>query len=117
MATRHDIIRHSTLSILKAIRVLGAAVAERVAGVAKILRNRRNLEFLASLDDRMLRDIGLTRSDLRSALSEAFWRDPGAALISRVGQRGSAKVRRSSVPSVRPPPSGWGGRAMPGHAP
>jgi uncharacterized protein YjiS (DUF1127 family) len=115
MTPRHDIVRHSTLSVLAAIRALAALVAERVARVAKILRHRRDLEFLAGLDDRMLKDIGLTRSDLRFALSEPVWRDPGAALIGRVGQRGAGKSRASSVPSIVPAPGRWDGRAT--HSP
>src|SRR5438552_1035287 len=110
MTPRHEIVRYSTLSVLEAIRALGAVLVERVARLAKILRHRRDLEFLAGLDDRMLKDIGLTRSDLRFALCEPFWRDPGAALISRVGQRGLGKSR-PSVPSVGPA-RGWATRAI-----
>jgi len=115
MTPRHEIVRYSTLSVLQAIRALGAVLVERIARVAKILRHRRDLEFLAGLDDRMLKDIGLTRSDLRFALSEPFWRDPGAVLISHVGQRGAGKSRASSVPSIVPAPGRWDGRAI--HSP
>jgi uncharacterized protein YjiS (DUF1127 family) len=117
MRPRHHIVRHSTLSLLEAMRALSAVVAGRLAHAAKIVRHRRDLEFLARLDDRMLRDIGLTRSDLRYALTEPFWRDPGAALISRVGQRGIGKVRPTSVPSILPAPSGWAARKSPGRVP
>jgi uncharacterized protein YjiS (DUF1127 family) len=106
--TRHWIVQHALVALLRAIRALGTASAERIARVAKILRHRRDLEFLASLDERMLRDIGLTRSDLRFALSEPFWRDPGPVLISRVGQRGLGSKRRPvSVPSIVPTSRGW----------
>src|SRR6266567_1031466 len=112
MTPRHEIVRYSTRSVLEAIRALGAVLVERVAHAAKILRHRRDLEFLAGLDDRMLKDIGLTRSDLRFALSEPLWRDPGAALIGRVGQRGAGKNRASSVPSIVPAPGRWDARAI-----
>ena len=115
MRPRHHIVRHSTLSLLEAMRALSAVVAGRLAHAAKIVRHRRDLEFLARLDDRMLRDIGLTRSDLRFALSEPLWRDPGAALIGRVGQRGAGKNRASSVPSIVPAPGRWDARAI--HSP
>src|SRR6266571_4937134 len=97
MTPRHEIVRHSTLSVLEAIRGLGAVLVERIARVAKILRHRHDLEFLAGLDDRMLKDIGLTRSDLRFALSEPFWRDPGAVLIDTVGRRAASRARGQSV--------------------
>jgi uncharacterized protein YjiS (DUF1127 family) len=115
MTPRRDTVRHSTLSVLEAIRTLGAVLVERIAHAAKILRHRRDLEFLAGLDDRMLKDIGLTRSDLRFALSGPFWRDPGAVLISYVGQRGTGKTRASSVPPIVPAPSRWDARAI--HSP
>ena len=113
------IIQQSTLSLVRAILVLGAVVASRLARAAKILRHRRDLELLAELDDRMLKDIGLNRSDLRFALSEPFWRDPGAALIGRVGQRGIGKRRPASVPSVASAAAGGELRTAfaPRHAP
>ena len=115
MTPRHEIVRYSTLSVLEAIRTLGAVLVERIAHAAKILRHRRDLEFLAGLDDRMLKDIGLTRSDLRFALSEPVWRDPGAALIGRIGQRGAGKSHASSVPSIVPAPGRWDARTI--HSP
>ena len=102
MSLRHRVIEQSALSLVRALGALGAAAASGVARAAKMLRHRRDLAFLAELDDRMLKDIGLNRSDLRFALSEPFWRDPGAALIARVGQRGIAKCRPASVPTVAP---------------
>lgn len=112
MTRRHDIIRYSALSVVQAILALGAVLVERIARAAKILRHRRDLEFLAGLDDRMLKDIGLTRSDLRFALSEPFWRDPGAVLINYVGQRGAGKSRASSTPSIVPAAGRWDARAI-----
>ena len=106
MSLRHRVIEQSALSLLRALGALGTAAARGAARAAKALRHRRDLEFLAELDDRMLKDIGLNRSDLRFALSEPFWRDPGAVLIARVGQRGIARCRPTSVPTVVPAGAG-----------
>ena len=59
-------------------------------------RHRRDATMLASFDERMLRDIGLTRTDLNDALSEPVWRDPTAILVSRVHER-RINRRRTSV--------------------
>jgi hypothetical protein len=42
------------------------------------------LRDLANFDDRMLKDIGLNRSDLRNAAAEPVYRDPTAILAGRV---------------------------------
>jgi uncharacterized protein YjiS (DUF1127 family) len=39
-----------------------------VFAVRRWMRYRKNIEALAKLDDRMLRDIGLTRSSLENAV-------------------------------------------------
>ena len=39
-------------------------------GLSKELRNRRELRQLLEKDDRILQDIGLTRTDVESALSK-----------------------------------------------
>jgi uncharacterized protein YjiS (DUF1127 family) len=88
--------------LLDAIRASSLFLVACVARAAKGFRHRRDLETLAGLDDRMLADIGLTRSDLRFALSEPFWRDPSAVLVSRAGERASKQRRAASVPSVAP---------------
>jgi uncharacterized protein YjiS (DUF1127 family) len=66
--------------------ILGFAVA-RVRNVFQLVKNRRDAVTLAGLDDRMLADIGLTRGDLRDAVSEPVWRDPTAILVSRAHER------------------------------
>jgi uncharacterized protein YjiS (DUF1127 family) len=48
-----------------------------------IWRHRRDVEILASFNDHMLADIGLTRADLRDASAESRWHDPAAHLIAR----------------------------------
>lgn len=58
------------------VRTILQFVAEAVGR----LRNRKSMVQLSELDDHMLSDLGLTRGDVRSALSEPFPRDPSADL-------------------------------------
>jgi hypothetical protein len=51
------------------------------------IKHRRELALLADRDDRMLEDVGLTRSDLRDAYSEPLWRDPTSLLARRRARR------------------------------
>ena len=44
--------------------------ARSLVDLAKALRHRREIKHLAEFDERMLADIGLTRSDVMSALDE-----------------------------------------------
>lgn len=55
--------------------------------LARAAKNRRDAAFLANLDDRMLSDIGLTRSDLRDAYAEPLWCDPTSVLAIRAAER------------------------------
>jgi len=88
---------HSPTSLSKIGSGLMAAANQLLGLIRPILRmakHRRDAAVLASLDDRMLADLGLTRSDLRDALSGPFWRDPTALLVSRVRERRHAGRER-----------------------
>ena len=61
---------------------------------------RRALRQLAAADDRMLKDIGLDRSDLRNAAAEPFYRDPTELLAGRVDEQ---RPRRSRAERRIPP--------------
>jgi uncharacterized protein YjiS (DUF1127 family) len=78
-----------------------AGVAAAIRKVGRVLKNRQDAAILAGLDDRMLSDIGLTRSDLRDAYAEPLWRDPTEILAERAQER---QVHRPIV-------------TLPGHAP
>ena len=56
-------------------------------------RNRHSASMLARLDDRMLADIGLTRSDLRDAYAEPLWEDPTCMLARRAAERRLSRKR------------------------
>jgi uncharacterized protein YjiS (DUF1127 family) len=74
------------------VRCLNAAgaLATRVLRAAK---NRHSASVLARLDDRMLADIGLTRSDLRDAYAEPLWEDPTSILARRAAERRMSRKR------------------------
>jgi uncharacterized protein YjiS (DUF1127 family) len=77
--------------------LLGAAIVAGFRQVARVLKNRRDAGLLAELDDRMLRDIGLTRSDVRDAFSEPLWRDPTDILVRRAGERRTSRQMAAAV--------------------
>jgi uncharacterized protein YjiS (DUF1127 family) len=94
-------LRKAALPAFRALDRAGAAAARGVRHVCEILRNRRDAAVLASFNDRMLADIGLTRSDLRDAFAEPPWRDPTAILVARARERRTAR-RRGAWPWPEP---------------
>ena len=76
----------------------GLEATDPTTGPAQAVRGAQDM--LASLDEHMLADIGLTRSDLRAAFSEPLWRDPTSLLVNRVHRR----QYRRRVPAVAAPP-------------
>lgn len=84
-------------------RVIFAAaglVLARLRRLAVSFRHRHDATVLLRFDDRMLADIGLTRRDVREALSEPVWRDPTDLLAERVAGRRPTRLR--SRPSGAP---------------
>ena len=55
-------------SSFRVAREAFALAASLIEGAARELRARRDTERLAQYDDHMLRDIGLTRSDIEGAV-------------------------------------------------
>lgn len=74
-----------------------AATGLALAGVTgaiqfvKAIARRRMLSQLGEFDDRMLRDIGLTRSDLRDASAGPIWQDPTSVLVVRSVERRASR--------------------------
>ena len=89
-------------------RALGA-LADRARHSLKQFRtrvqNRRDITQLAEFDDRMLRDIGLSRSDVLDAFAEPPWRDPTDILAQRAAERRVMQQRAKTVcvTAIRPP--------------
>jgi uncharacterized protein YjiS (DUF1127 family) len=72
---------------------IAVAIGRGLQQAARAYKNRGDAAMLARLDERMLADIGLTRSDLRDAYAEPLWRDPTSILASRAGERRANRRR------------------------
>jgi uncharacterized protein YjiS (DUF1127 family) len=68
-------------------RAAGEGLAHCLSEITIAIEHRQELTLLANHDDRMLADIGLSRSDLYEARSTPFWVDPTAILQRRVRHR------------------------------
>ena len=85
----------------RAFGSFAAAAARAVKAFIRARRNRREAIALAGLDRSMLKDIGLTRSDLNDAFSLSFWEDPTLVLRERAIERRLGVVLARS-PSISP---------------
>ena len=63
-----------------------------VARIARAYSQRRALQELTRLDDRMLRDIGLSRGDIDAAQSLPLRCDPIALLVSQRAARNHSRA-------------------------
>ena len=80
----------------RALWALAGRAKRGLKEFAERVKNRRDSLQLAALDDRMLADIGLTRSDLRDAYAEPPWRDPSDVLARRAAERRVSRLRPQS---------------------
>lgn len=92
-----------------------AFARQAVIGLRQTVRHlvrRREISNLHALDDRMLADIGLHRSDVESALQTPITEDPSLVLADLAGHprapqvvvdtRGLARLRRDDAPLSQP---------------
>jgi uncharacterized protein YjiS (DUF1127 family) len=89
------------------VRVAFAIALNGMRKLARLLKHRRDARMLAGMDDRMLGDIGLSRSDLRDAYAQPLWRDPtdvlaGRARDKRLNRRGRVDVLPVEAPPIAP---------------
>jgi uncharacterized protein YjiS (DUF1127 family) len=93
---------------LRASRHLGARAAAwlkaSIRAWGETRRHHREVALLQTLDERMLRDVGLTRADVQWAAATPFWRDPAAILKGRAGPRGHRPrpAGTAQAPSIVP---------------
>jgi uncharacterized protein YjiS (DUF1127 family) len=91
-----------------AVAKLGASLARVERGLIAAWRRRNDMAVLASFDDVMLKDIGLSRGDVLDAIAQPLWRDPTATLACR--RHG---WRRRSGPRACPTADFASGRSSP----
>ncbi|MBZ6076022.1 DUF1127 domain-containing protein [Microvirga puerhi] len=78
------------------------SIVRAIADIAKALQHRREIVHLAEFDDRMLKDIGLIRSDVEGALAESLLHNPSRVLV-RCAERHTRSERMAApVRSARP---------------
>jgi uncharacterized protein YjiS (DUF1127 family) len=73
-----------------------------LADLSRALRHRGEIKHLAEFDDRMLKDIGLTRSDVSSALSEPLLRNPSWVLVRSAERHSRGERPDRSSRRLRP---------------
>ena len=90
----------ASAALVHAAATLAVRASRGLKRIAGGIKNRHDTMRLAALDDRMLRDIGLNRSDLRDAFAELPWRDPSEVLARRAAEK--RPQRLSDFPRPRP---------------
>ncbi|MBB4952421.1 uncharacterized protein YjiS (DUF1127 family) [Agrobacterium vitis] len=72
--------------------------AQQVKAVVRIVSNRRAAQKLVDMDDYLLKDLGLTRTELEHALSDgSYLTDPSLTLAHHAKARTRAQARSLSL--------------------
>ena len=77
-------------------KTAAAAAGGRCSAVLSAILARQVVMPLLYADERMLRDIGLSRADIVESLSEPLCADPSQLLIARINEK-----RKSAVASAQ----------------
>jgi uncharacterized protein YjiS (DUF1127 family) len=105
MSAQYPVVPVAGSMLVRAFASLLSMVAHWLKAIARARRHRRDAVALAGLDGRMLADIGISRSDVRDAISEPFWEDPTALLHERALERrwGRALMREEAERGFKRP--------------
>ena len=85
-----SIVSHSPSDGFKTPNDIFRSVADVTAAVWNAMRHRRSVGKLADMDKHALDDLGLTESDVRSALDQPLMSDPSRYLTTMVTNRHEA---------------------------
>jgi len=75
-----------------------ALLGQLAARVWRVFNNRRQFAELSDWSDEQLKDIGLTRSDVRRALALPFYSDPTSLVSGSAAQRENLPLRAANAP-------------------
>src|SRR5262249_61515372 len=100
MTTYAETWKSATEPFGRAIYAATALVTARLRQLAVAFRHRHDAVALQCFDERMLADIGLTRSDVREAFNEPLWRDPTHLLADRLARRARFVPRPPAAPAI-----------------
>ena len=96
--TAYDARRSTSGFLAEKARAALRLAASLAATLVRAYRARRTLSMLAAQEDYMLRDIGVSRSDLYAALSAPATKDPSMVLAGLADERQKAeRSRRKAV--------------------
>ncbi len=95
-------IMPALMSAASAVRRASSAVHARASCVLRAIANRREITQLTHLDEHALKDIGLTRSDVRGALEVSLLDDPSRVLMDIAGAEHGAAARARNLGVRRP---------------
>ncbi|GAA0779074.1 DUF1127 domain-containing protein [Roseibium denhamense] len=79
-----------------------ALAGQLVARTWRVFQNRRQFLELKDMSDAQLRDIGLTRADVRRASSQPFYADPTSSLGTGPASQAVLNVKPANAPAVPP---------------
>ena len=78
-------------------KTLGAAAGRRCSALVSAILARRLILPLLYAEERMLRDIGLSRVDVVESLASPLRADPSQLLIERINERHEAAAARRTA--------------------
>jgi len=80
---------------------LFALFGQMIARAWRVFNNRRQFTELKDWSDDQLKDIGLTRSDVRRALAQPFYADPTTLVSAANVQSGWLNLRPANLEQTR----------------